>query len=191
MKKKHLLGELSKADYVTVLAVLLIVNAFWLLWNGKIELAVSLAFISMFLDYLDGVMARLYGGSPYGKVLDSLYDVLGWVLFPATVINIEADWAWWSILITTVYCAAAALRLSRFTIEGYKDKMYYTGLPVLFSQYALLFILMVEAKISLLILLLMTPLMLSSHMIRKPHPFFAWLEPVYAVVFLWLHIKNA
>jgi phosphatidylserine synthase len=136
VSKKHLLFELSKADYVTASAIFLIINAFWVVWHGETKLAISVAFLSMFFDYLDGVVARKYGGSPYGQVLDSLYDILGWVLFPALVINIEASWAWWSIIITTMYCVAAALRLSRFTIKGYKktDKRYYVGLPVLFSK---------------------------------------------------------
>jgi CDP-diacylglycerol--serine O-phosphatidyltransferase len=193
MIKKHLLKELSKADYITLLAVLLIINSFWLLWNEEIYLAISLAFVSMYLDFLDGFVARKYGGSDYGKVLDTLYDVLGWVLFPALVINIEARWAWWSLLITTIFCLASVIRLSRFTVSGYveKNKKYYTGLPVLFSKYALLTYLLFDAKISLLILIIMIPLMVSSKLIKKPHAFFAQLELLYAVVFLTLYFIHA
>jgi len=192
MAKKHLLKELSKADYVTFLAVLFIVNAFWLLWHKQVELAIALAFVSMFLDYVDGTVARKYGGSPYGHVFDSLYDVLGWVLFPALVINIEANWAWWAVIVTTLYCLSAVIRLGRFTVAGYveTDKKYYTGLPVLFSKYALLVSLLFQAKISVLILAIMIPLMISSRLIKKPHPFLAQLELAYAVLFLWLYIKN-
>jgi phosphatidylserine synthase len=192
MVKKHLLKELSKADYITLFAVLFIVNAFWLLWHKQVELAIALAFVSMFLDYLDGTVARKYGGSPYGHVFDSLYDVLGWVLFPALVINIEANWAWWAIIVTTLYCLCAVIRLGRFTVAGYieTDKKYYTGLPVLFSKYALLVALLFQAKISVLILAIMIPLMISSRLIKKPHPFLAQLELVYAVIFLWLYLRN-
>lgn len=193
MTKKHLLKELSKADYITLLAVFLIINSFWLLWNGEIYLAISLAFVSMYLDFLDGFVARKYGGSDYGKVLDTLYDVLGWVLFPSLVINIEAHWAWWSLVITTIFCLASVIRLSRFTVAGYveKNKKYYTGLPVLFSKYALLTCLLFDAKISLLILIIMIPLMVSSKLIKKPHAFFAQLELLYAVVFLSLYFIHA
>jgi archaetidylserine synthase len=192
VSKKHLLFELSKADYVTASAIFLIINAFWVVWHGETKLAISVAFLSMFFDYLDGVVARKYGGSPYGQVLDSLYDILGWVLFPALVINIEASWAWWSIIITTMYCVAAALRLSRFTIKGYKktDKRYYVGLPVLFSKYALLVALIAQAKLSVLILTIMIPLMISSRLVKKPSPFLAQLELFYALIFFWLYLKN-
>jgi archaetidylserine synthase len=129
MSKKHLIKELSVADYVTSISILLIVNAFWLAWNNQIHLAIAVTFISMFLDYLDGKLARKYGGSPYGKVLDSLYDILGWVLFPALMVNVQSGWAWWSLIITSTYCLFSALRLSRFTVAGYVEtsKRYYTG----------------------------------------------------------------
>ena len=124
MSKKHLIQELSRADYITVLSIFLITNAFWLAWHQQYYLAIAVAFVSMFLDYLDGYVARLYGGSEYGKVLDSLYDILGWVLFPSLLINIQTDWAWWSISVTTLFVVASALRLSRFTVKGYKESEY-------------------------------------------------------------------
>lgn len=191
MTKKHLIKELSRADYITSLAIILIVNAFWLLWNGQTNLAIAVTFVSMFLDYLDGRIARKYGGSPYGKVLDSLYDILGWVLFPALVINIEAQWAWWVIIITSVYCLFAALRLSRFTVAGYveTDKKYYTGLPVSYSRYALLLVLIADAKISVLILAVMIPLMISSKLFRKSPPLLMQINLLYAAIFLWFYLK--
>lgn len=191
-QKKHLLAELSAADYVTVAATFCIVNAFWLLWNGQTELAIALAFVSTFLDYVDGTVARKYGGSSYGKVLDSLYDVLGWVLFPALVVNIQTAWAWWAVVVTTLFCLSSVIRLSRFTVGGYveTDKRYYTGLPVLFSKYALLLVYVLGAKLSVLLLAVMIPLMVSSRLIRKPHPFTAQIELIYAIFFVWLHFHH-
>lgn len=186
---KHVLSELSKADYVTLTAVCVVTNAFWLLWNGYVELAIALAFVATFLDYLDGVVARRYGSSPYGKVLDSLFDVLGWVLFPALVANIQTQWAWWSIAVTTAYCLFAIIRLGRFTVGGYveSDKRYYVGLPVLFSKYALLVVFVADAKLSVALLTAMIPLMISSRLIPKPHPVTAQAELLFAAFFVWLH----
>jgi phosphatidylserine synthase len=191
MPKKHLLQELSKADYVTLTAVAFIACGFWVLWQGSVYLAVALAFVSMFLDYVDGAVARKYGGSPYGKVMDSLYDVMGWVLFPSLVINIQTGWQWWSILVTTLFCVFSIMRLSRFTVAGYveTDGRYYRGLPVLFSKYALLLAFVMSGQLAVLGLAVMIPLMVSSRLIRKPHPFLAQLELAYAALFLWLHLR--
>lgn len=189
MKQRHFFSNLSRADYVTSAAIIVITSAFWIMWNGAVTLAIALAFVSTFLDYLDGVIARRYGGSPYGKVLDSLYDILGWVLFPALVINVQTGWAWWSVIISTTYCLFAALRLARFTVEGYVEssKRYYVGLPVLFSKYALLVVFAFDAILSSIILLAMIPLMVSSYRIPKPHPATAQLELIYAALFLWVY----
>lgn len=192
MTKKHIISELSKADYVTLLAVLLIICAFWLVWLGQLYLSIAIAFVSMFFDYLDGVVSRKYGSSPYGKVLDSLYDVLGWVLFPALIVNIQARWEWWVVLITTLFCVFSIIRLSRFTVIGYVEtgKKYYVGVPVLLSKYALLSALLFEAKLSAIILAVMIPLMVSSRLVKKPHPFFAQIELLYAALFFYLYLKN-
>ena len=191
MNKKHLLKELSSADYITLLAMLLIVSAFWFLWNKQIYLAISLTFTSMFFDYLDGKIARKYGGSEYGKVLDSLYDILGWVLFPALMINIQTQWAWWAILVTTIYCLFSALRLSRFTVAGYveKDKRYYVGMPVSYSRYALLVILLFGGKLSVLFIAIMIPLMVSTKLFKKSPPILMQINLLYAAIFLWLYLR--
>jgi archaetidylserine synthase len=193
MSKKPLFKELSRADYITLTAVMLIVVAFWLLWLGQAKLAVAVAFVSMFLDYVDGAVARRYGGSPYGKVYDSLYDVLGWVLFPALVINTQARWAWWAVVVTTMFCMFGVARLGRFTVAGYVEEeqaRHYVGLPVLFSKYALLVAFWWEARLAVVILLVMIPLMVSGRLVRKPHPVLAQLELGYAAVFCWLYLAH-
>lgn len=192
MNKKHLLAELSKADYITIAATSLVLNAIWLLWLGHTKLAMAIGFVSMYCDYLDGWFARKYGGSAYGKVLDSLYDILGWVLFPSLVINIQTGWAWWSVIITTLFCLSGLIRLSRFTVQGYveTDKRYYIGLPVSYSRYALLLVFLIGAKLSVLILALMIPLMVSSRLFRKSLPFLMQMNLLYAAVFLWLSVKH-
>ncbi len=191
MKKGHLIKELSVADYITLTATLLIVIAIWLLWKEKTYLAISVTFVSMFLDYLDGTVARRYGGSAYGKVLDSLYDILGFVLFPSLLIINNTNWAWWALVVAAIYHLSACLRLARFTTQGYVegDKRYYVGVPVLFSKYAVLVSLFAGAKLSVLILAIMIPFMVSSKLIKKPHPLFAQLNLIYAVIFLLLYLK--
>ena len=192
MSKKHLIQELSRADYITVLSIFLITNAFWLAWHQQYYLAIAVAFVSMFLDYLDGYVARLYGGSEYGKVLDSLYDILGWVLFPALLINIQTDWAWWSTSVTTLFVVASALRLSRFTVKGYKEsehKRHYVGMPVSYSRYALLVVPLANGSTSLAIVAFMIPLMISNKLFSKSPPLLMQINLLYAAIYLWLYIR--
>lgn len=191
MRKKHLLQELSRADYITSLSIVLIVSAFWLAWHQQYYLAISLAFVSMFLDYLDGYIARKYGGSAYGKVLDSLYDIMGWVLFPALMVNIQTGWAWWSLAVTTLYCLFAALRLSRFTVKGYieTDRRYFIGLPVSYSRYPLLVVPLFGGVLSACMLAVMIPLMVSSRLFRKSPPWLMQINLLYAAFFLWLYLS--
>ncbi len=191
MKKTHIVKELSVADYITLLGSLLIFIALWLLWRQHTYLAIAIAFVSMFLDYLDGTIARKYGGSAYGKVLDSLYDMLGFVVFPLLVVITQTHWAWWCLIVATCYYLSAMLRLARFTHQGYveTDKRYYVGLPVLYSKYALLLAFIAGSKVSVILLAIMVPLMISSRLIKKPHPFFAQLNLVYAVIFLLLYVR--
>ena len=189
MSKKHLFSELSKADIITSLAILMVTNAFWLAWNDYIYLSISLVFVSMYLDYLDGRVARKFGGSAYGKMLDSLYDILGWVLFPSLMINIQANWAWWSIIITSVFCLFSALRLSRFTTNHYPKKGYFEGMPVSYSRYALLLVLLADGIISLFIIAIMIPLMVSSRLFKKSPPILMQINLLYAAIFLWLHFQ--
>lgn len=192
MTAPTLIRRLSRADGITLTAVLLVVQAFWWLGQGEPELAAALACVSMFLDYVDGAVARRWGSSAYGRVLDSLYDVLGWVLFPAAVINLRLEWTWWSLVVTSLFCLAGLLRLSRFTVEGYsgESEPHYVGLPVLFSQYALLAAFIWPPSAALM-LAVMVPLMVSERRFRKPPPVLSYLLLVYGAVFGWRFVIQA
>ena len=192
MTARPLIRQLSWADGVTLTAVLVVVQALWWLGRGQSELAAALACLSMFLDYVDGAVARRWGSSAYGKVLDSLYDSLGWVFFPATVINLKLDWAWWGLMITSLFCLAGLLRLSRFTVQGYvgDSQRHYVGLPVLFSQYALLAA-FIWPPLAAVMLAVMVPLMVSELRVRKPPPIVSYLLLAYAAFFGWRFVFHA
>lgn len=61
-------------DQVTVLACLCGCGAALLIWAGRPGWGVLLLWISGFLDAVDGTMARLSKGSPWGTVLDVTLD---------------------------------------------------------------------------------------------------------------------
>jgi CDP-diacylglycerol--serine O-phosphatidyltransferase len=97
-------------------------------------------YIAMFLDGLDGRVARMTSTeSDFGKEFDSLADMVSFGLAPAIVTyqwGVErfseygALWGRLGWLAAFLYTVAAAFRLARFnTSLGIDDKRYFQGLP--------------------------------------------------------------
>jgi len=117
----------------------------------KLGLAGLLIFCAMVCDALDGIVARLVGGtSDFGGHLDSLADIVSFGVAPALLIKtvVQYDfhlflgvpnpalWAKLAWIITGLYCLCAILRLARFDDEKAKaaDESetateYFAGLP--------------------------------------------------------------
>jgi len=106
--------------------------------DGKFELAVISIIVAVFLDGLDGKVARAANAvSDFGKDYDSLCDLISFGVAPSIlfyswatnnfidVINIRFLW-----LLSFFYIATTALRLARF--NNYlvlKSENYFIGLP--------------------------------------------------------------
>jgi CDP-diacylglycerol--serine O-phosphatidyltransferase len=87
-------------------------------------------------DYLDGKVARALGlASEFGKQLDSLCDLISFVLAPAIfAYSFSSTTSVWLILLLMAYIGAGLLRLARFNITGtLEDGKYFEGAPVPFS----------------------------------------------------------
>lgn len=121
-------------------------------WSS-LTLAGALVFLGMFLDSVDGSVARLARvTSGLGAQLDSLADMVTFGVAPAymllqlvshyvgpqsatTIIGPEADNAFARILwgVAAVYVCCTALRLARFNVETpsarVEDHMSFRGLP--------------------------------------------------------------
>lgn len=101
--------------------------------NQHFESATVAIFIAMFLDAMDGRVARLtHTQSAFGEQFDSLSDMLSFGVAPALVVY---EWALRDLgkfgwLTAFIYCACAALRLARFNANiGIIDKRFFQGLP--------------------------------------------------------------
>jgi CDP-diacylglycerol--serine O-phosphatidyltransferase len=101
--------------------------------NGRFEAAAVAIFIAMFMDGMDGRIARLtHTQSEFGVQYDSLSDMIAFGLAPALVMYV---WALGSLgklgwLAAFVYTAGAALRLARFNTQvAIVDKGHFQGLP--------------------------------------------------------------
>jgi CDP-diacylglycerol--serine O-phosphatidyltransferase len=98
------------------------------------ETAAPFIGIAIFLDMMDGRIARLTGTtSAFGMELDSLADVISFGIAPAIL-----AYAWGleplgrlGAFSGFLYVSAAALRLARFNIQSAAgaDKRYFVGMP--------------------------------------------------------------
>lgn len=107
--------------------------------DGNFTAAAWSIFVAMFLDGLDGRVARMTStASDFGKEFDSLADMVSFGLAPAIVIyqwGVErlseygAIWGRLGWLAAFLYAAAAAFRLARFnTNTAMQDRRYFQGL---------------------------------------------------------------
>jgi CDP-diacylglycerol--serine O-phosphatidyltransferase len=106
--------------------------------DGNFQAAAWAIFAAMFLDGLDGRVARLTStASEFGKQYDSLSDMVSFGLAPAIVIyqwGVErlaeygALWGRLGWLAAFLYVAAAAFRLARFNTNVHQDRRFFQGL---------------------------------------------------------------
>ena len=106
--------------------------------DGNFHAAAWGIFIAMFLDGLDGRVARLTStASEFGKEYDALSDMVSFGLAPAIVTyqwGVErlaeygALWGRLGWLAAFLYVAAAAFRLARFNSNVAQDRRFFQGL---------------------------------------------------------------
>jgi CDP-diacylglycerol--serine O-phosphatidyltransferase len=106
--------------------------------DGNFSAAAWAIFAAMFLDGLDGRVARLTStASEFGKEYDSLSDMVSFGVAPAIVTyqwGVErlaeygAIWGRLGWLAAFLYAAAAAFRLARFNSNVAQDKRFFQGL---------------------------------------------------------------
>ena len=101
--------------------------------NARYEPAAIAMFVAMFLDGMDGRIARMTNTqSDFGEQYDSLSDLVSFGLAPALVMY---QWSLYSLgkmgwVAAFVYAATTALRLARFNTQAAtEDKRFFQGLP--------------------------------------------------------------
>jgi len=96
--------------------------------------AVWLIILAAFLDFLDGMVARLSrSSSRLGVEMDSLADIVSFGVAPGVMIISfslisQANWAW---ILAFVYIMAGSFRLARFGLSAsLEEKTNFVGLPI-------------------------------------------------------------
>ena len=101
--------------------------------NKAFVLPAKLILVSIFLDFMDGRVARATGTtSKFGMEFDSLSDLISFGMAPAILIYMSAlrELSVWGIAITIFYVVCAAIRLARFNVQSQiEEKDHFTGLP--------------------------------------------------------------
>jgi CDP-diacylglycerol---serine O-phosphatidyltransferase len=125
-------------NLVTLVALCSGVTSIRLAFEGRFELAVAAVILAIFLDAVDGRLARLLKGtSRFGAELDSLADFVNFGVAPAILLYV------WSLsftkpvgwLICLMLAIACALRLARFNValeDPHKPafmQAFFAGVP--------------------------------------------------------------
>ena len=125
-------------NLITLIALCSGVTAIRFAVEGRFELAVSGVLLAIFLDAMDGRLARyLEGTSRFGAELDSLADFVNFGVAPAIMVyfwslNELRTFGWVVCLMLSIGCA---LRLARFNVaidapaKPVWASGYFTGMP--------------------------------------------------------------
>ncbi|PTM54728.1 CDP-diacylglycerol--serine O-phosphatidyltransferase [Desmospora activa] len=166
--------------------------------QGEWKYGAIMVIISMFLDGLDGRVARMLNTqSEFGKELDSLSDVISFGVAPALIMytSILHELGIFGWLITAIFPICGALRLARFNVRpGIPG--YFIGLPITAAGGVLATMALYSDMVASPLLLVMGMLILSYLMVsRLKYPNFKrlgiprsvyWISPLIIILLAWL-----
>jgi CDP-diacylglycerol--serine O-phosphatidyltransferase len=102
--------------------------------RGQYYLAAQLIMLTLILDGLDGILARLLRGTTkLGAELDTFVDMTGYGIAPAMILYhlIVPDAGIWALALVVITLFSGAIRLSRFRIvDPFRGQHGYLGLPI-------------------------------------------------------------
>lgn len=120
--------------------------------KGEFTTACYLVLVSMFLDGLDGRVARLTGtSSKFGVELDSLADIVVFGVAPAMLLYFYTGnyYGRYGMAISAVFVVFGAIRLARFNITHNDEPNYFIGLPIPSAAVILVFWILFDIQYSL------------------------------------------
>ncbi|MBI4392243.1 MAG: CDP-diacylglycerol--serine O-phosphatidyltransferase [Euryarchaeota archaeon] len=129
---------------------------------------VATAFIGIGLafDGLDGIVARRFGSTRIGKQLDSLSDLITFVVAPALfIIYAYGAEAWYSaILVALLVLVFGMLRLARFNATDEPEAKTFSGLPTPWCAVSICLLVLspIPRPVSLAVISLLALLMVSN-----------------------------
>lgn len=178
-KRPHLIVSPNWVDWLTLSSLLLSVIGLLCAVQENLSLAIVFMLLAMFVDMLDGLLARRFGlESEFGRYLDSFCDVFTYLVLPLFILYQFGMQDMFSVAALFIFLASGLMRLSRFNIVGTveeKDVQYHVGLQVVWSQLVVVLAFPVWhwlgslARYPLsLVLMLMSFFMVRNILVRKP-----------------------
>lgn len=173
-----ILKKLKFPDYLSLTGLSLAWVSLILLFYNKANWAIGVSFVAVLFDYFDGYFARrLNLESDFGRQVDSLIDVVTYLLFSSFIV---LKYLTPNLVIGTVVGALilvfGVLRLARFNSEGFitdKGRVYYRGLPVTHVYFTVIVLYILKSFLmwndwfNVFILLAVSSLMISNYKVRK------------------------
>lgn len=144
--------KLGPAGLVTIASLGSAWAAIGLLVNGHLRASVLAALVAFVLDMVDGLVARRTGTtSEFGRTFDSLADLVNysvWSGLAAALWIVPGTWGW---IIGGLIVVAGAVRLARFTVDGFDDGpiKYYRGVVTPHLTLAAMVLLLVGARVTM------------------------------------------
>ncbi len=138
-----MIGKWNKSVIATYVGMLLAVASIFLLISGFYKAAMMCFMGAGICDLFDGTIARMCKRTEeeknFGIQLDSLVDVVSFIVLPVVLIVKLAGFTWYAAVAAVLYSVFGIARLAYFNVcqEENEDKdspiKYYTGMPVTYA----------------------------------------------------------
>ena len=138
-----MIGKWNKSVIATYVGMLLAVASIFLLMSGFYKAAMMCFMGAGICDLFDGTIARMCKRTEeeknFGIQLDSLVDVVSFIVLPVVLIVKLAGLTWYAAAAAVMYSVFGIARLAYFNVcqEENEDKdspiKYYTGMPVTYA----------------------------------------------------------
>jgi CDP-diacylglycerol--serine O-phosphatidyltransferase len=200
-EKKYFFVSLNWADWLTLSSLLLSSLGLLSALHATLTLAIGLMLLAMFVDMLDGLVARsMKLESEFGRYLDSFCDVFTYLVLPMFILYQFGMQDVLSISALFIFLVCGLLRLSRFNIIGVIEDSgvaYHLGLQVIWSHLVVVLAFPIWMWLGktvryplILILLVMSFFMIYNLKFPKPTRYTSQSIVILSVtlIYLYLHL---
>lgn len=151
-----MIGEYGKFVWLSYLGVSLSIVASYLIIQNQLTMAMILFIGSGICDLFDGQLARSLKRSKeqeaFGMEIDSLADMINFVMLPLVLTLTQVDNVFLAIIISIFYAIASISRLAYFNRSEKLTKKrlsYFTGLPLAYSAlvFPLVYLLIINTTV--------------------------------------------